>query len=98
MFDSAGSSWWTWHFENLVSRDFDWKFGYVACCSQICATSADWQAKTEASWSQSRTFLLWKPRWKLFKKHNYRWRDMGLQLWCRNKSPVFTMLVKIGHF
>ena len=36
MFDSAGSSQWSWNFEN-VSWDFDWKFGYAACCSQICA-------------------------------------------------------------
>lgn len=65
-FDSARSSQWSWHFKN-VPQDFDWKFGYVACCSQICTTSADWSANTEVSQSQSKPFWPCKQWQKLFK-------------------------------
>jgi hypothetical protein len=47
MNDSAGSTWWSWHFEKIMLLDFEWKFGYEACSSQICATSAEWRAKTK---------------------------------------------------
>jgi len=65
-FDSARSGQWSWHFKN-VPQDFDWKFGYAACCSQICATSAEWWANTEVSRSQSRPFWPCKQWQKLFK-------------------------------
>ena len=50
--------------------------------------------KTEASWSQSRTFWPCKQWWKLYKKYHYRWQGVGLWLQCRNKSPVFKMGLK----
>ena len=45
--------------------------------------------------SQSRTFWVCEQWWKcMWKKRHYRWREVGLWLWCWNKKPLLNMGLK----
>lgn len=51
--------------------------------------------KRKACWNQSRSFRLVKWRWYLSEEYHITWWDMGLWLWCQNKSTVSMMYGKI---
>jgi hypothetical protein len=41
-----------------------------------------------------KSLLIMQMLLKTFKEHHHRWWNLGLQLWCRNKSPLFTVSLR----
>jgi len=81
--DSAGSSWWRWHFEKPRVNRFRRKIWVCSVLQpNLCHVCCP---KTE-----HRRVLKSVKNLLTVQTRHYRWRDVRLRLWRRNKSPVFT--------